>query len=97
MAKEKSEIKKINIGKIIIGVLIVCYGISKIYLSLSNEAIGFNLFALMIIGLGVYFILRGAEKLNTKAIRIFKYTGIACLAIVVVSMIVWAIGVAYTK
>jgi len=78
--------------KVLIGLAIIVYGVANMYLSLSAEAIGYNFVKLVIAGFGVYLVVstfKSGQKIN----KIFKYLGIASIAIIVISMIVYAVAV----
>jgi len=77
--------------KTLIGLVIIIYGISNIYLSLSAEAIGSNLFTLGIIIFGGYLVVSSIKKPGVKTRKVFKYLGIAFIIIIAISMIFFII------
>ncbi len=81
--------------KILIGLTIIVYGLSKCYLSLDITAIGYNFGVLGIVVFGLYLVISAFKKLSAKTMKILKYLAIAYVAIIVGSMIYVAIQYLY--
>lgn len=93
MIEEQKTKFKIGQGiKILIGLAIIAYGVANSYFSLSAEAMGYNFVMLVIVGFGLYLVISGIKP-GLKTNKIFKYLGIACIAIIVICMIIYAIGI----
>ncbi len=90
----KGQKIKFDIGqwvKILIGLAIIAYGVANSYFSLSAEAMGYNFVMLVIACFGLYLVISGIKP-GLKINKIFKYLGLACVAIIVICMIVYVIS-----